>query len=91
MMRIMKVLVLIIVIAAAAGGYLYLHPEFMRLLLQGTPLEPPAAETQLYKWRDASGKWQVSDIPPVAGIKYETLQYRSDVNVIPALPEKKKD
>ena len=85
----MKTLVLIIFIAAAAGGYLYLHPELMRPLLQGTPLEPPPAETKLYKWRDASGKWQVSDIPPGAGIKYEILQYRSDVNVIPALPEKK--
>ena len=87
----MKILVLILLIAASVGGYLYLHPEIVRPLLQGTILEPPPVETKLYKWRDASGQWQVSDTPPSAGIKYEILQYRSDVNVVPALTEKKKD
>jgi hypothetical protein len=86
----MKILALVILIAAAAGGYLYLHPEVIRPLLQGTPLALPPAETKLYKWRDATGQWQVSDTPPGAGVKYEILQYRSDVNVVPALPEKKK-
>ena len=87
----MKILVLIIVIVLSAGGYLYLHPELSRQLLQSTPLAPAPAKTMLYKWRDATGQWQVSDTPPGAGIKYEVLYYRSDVNVIPALPEKKKN
>jgi len=96
-----KILVLLILILAAVAGYIYLHPEVVRPwlqgtpvepLLRGTPLEPPPAETLLYKWRDATGQWQVSDKPPEGGIKYEVLRYRSDVNVIPAVPtEKKKD
>ena len=96
----MKILVLVILLLAAAGGYLYLHPEVMEPLLRatplepllrGTPLEPPPAETTLYKWRDANGQWQVSDDPPGGGVKYEILHYRSDVNVIPALPKKEKE
>ena len=85
----MKILVLVILLLAA-GGYIYLHPEVMRPLLQGTALEPPPAETTLYKWRDANGQWQVSDTPPAGGVKYEVLKYRGDVNVIPSsVPEKK--
>ena len=87
----MKILVFVIVIIVAAGGYLYLHPEFSRQLLQSTPFAPAPAKTIVYKWRDASGQWQVTDTPPGAGIKYEVLHYRSDVNVIPAVPEKKRD
>ena len=86
----MKILVLVILLLAA-GGYIYLHPEVMRPLLQGTVLEPPPAETTLYKWRDTNGQWQVSDDPPGGGVKYEILHYRSDVNVLPARPEKKRD
>ena len=84
----MKILVLLIVIVVFAGGYLYLHPEISRQLLQSTPLAPAPANTTLYKWRDATGQWQVTDTPPGPGIKYEILHYRSDVNVIPAVKEK---
>jgi hypothetical protein len=87
----MKIIVLLILVAAAAGGYLYLHPEVIRPLLQGTPIELPPAETILYKWRDATGQWQVTDTPPEGGIKYEILHYRGDINVVPAVPVKKND
>jgi hypothetical protein len=88
---IMKIIVMLILVAAAAGGYLYLHPEVIRPLLQSTPIELPPAETTLYKWRDATGQWQVSDTPPEKGIKYEILHYRGDINVVPAVPVKKND
>jgi hypothetical protein len=81
----LKFLLIILLILAAAGSYLYLHPELWRPWVQGTPLEPLTAETRLYKWLDTNGQWQVSDTPPPPGIKYEVLQYRSDVNVIPAI------
>ncbi|MGH8120312.1 MAG: DUF4124 domain-containing protein [Gammaproteobacteria bacterium] len=95
----MKVLVSVVLILAAAAAYIYLNPEEIRPWLQGTPveqmlpgtpLEQSPAETTLYKWRDATGQWQVSDKPPEGGVKYEVLRYRSDVNVIPAVPEKEK-
>jgi len=95
----MKILVLLILILAVAAGYIYLHPEAVQpwlqgtpleQLLRGTPLERPPAETTLYKWRDATGQWQVSDKPPGGGVKYEVLRYRSDVNVVPAITTEKK-
>ena len=94
----MKILVVIVILLAAIAGYVYLYPGDVRTILQGTPVEPlvrgtplaPPQETTLYQWRDASGQWQVSDKPPVGEIQYQTLHYRSDVNVMPALKEEKK-
>ena len=56
-------------------------------LLRGTPaasLAPPPAVTTVYKWRDATGSWQLTDRPPPAGTPYETVQARGARNVIPS-------
>ncbi len=45
--------------------------------------KPPTTTTQLYRWQDAEGNWIVSDTPPSDG-EYETVNYRSDANVVPA-------
>lgn len=82
----MKLLIVILVIAVLVGGYLYWQPELRRDWFTGTPLAPPAA-TQVYKWRDASGAWQITDAPPPAGIAYERLEYRSDTNIMPLAPK----
>lgn len=39
----------------------------------------------LYKWKDASGVWNVTDRPP-PGRAFETLRINPDTNVIPAEP-----
>lgn len=83
--KVFKVLIIILVIAGVAGGYLYLHPEIWQKWVKGTPLQPPPSVTHVYKWQDANGQWQVSDHPPPAGTKYETLNYSSDANVVPSL------
>jgi len=44
----------------------------------------PNMSTTLYKWLDKKGQWQVSDTPPPDGIKFETLNYNKDTNVIPS-------
>ena len=82
----LKVIVVILVITGIVGAYLYMHPELWKEWVKGTPLEPPPTVTQMYKWRDASGAWQVSDRLPPAGTEYEILQYSSGANVVPSLP-----
>ncbi len=47
-------------------------------------LKPPASV--VYRWRDADGTVHVSDRPPAPGVPYERLEYRHDVNVLPAPP-----
>lgn len=83
----MKVIFLIIVLAAAVGAWLYFNPDVQQELLKETPLATEPTTTQLYKWRDANGQWQVSDKPPTGNVEYEVMQYRSDTNVVPGLTE----
>ncbi len=86
----LKTILFVLVILVVAGAYLYMNPEIWSKWVKGTPLEPAPAVTQMYKWRDANGQWQISDRPPGAGIKYEALQFRSDENVVPSLPVEEK-
>jgi hypothetical protein len=78
---------LILLGLAAAGGYLvqYERPRLERWLAAtpfgdrfvGTPLLP-SRETgtlQVYKWRDESGAWNITDRPPPPGTEYESLDY----------------
>ena len=44
-----------------------------------------AAVPRLYRWRDAHGVLQLTDKPP-KGHKYERVEMREDVNVIPMSP-----
>ncbi|MCP5160022.1 MAG: DUF4124 domain-containing protein [Gammaproteobacteria bacterium] len=53
-------------------------PSWMRDWLPGMP----EYTGPLYRWRDGQGQLQVTDRPP-QGRPYETIQYRSDANVIP--------
>lgn len=85
----MKKILIIILIAIAGGGYYaYQHGMLNTYLSPGVKSKldhiDPNMTTTLYKWRDAQGQWQVSDQPPPAGIKYETLNYHKDTNVIPS-------
>ena len=42
--------------------------------------------TRAYKWRDADGGWQITDTPPSGDTPYETIEVRSDTNVLPLPP-----
>lgn len=79
---------LLLAVAAAGGlGYVYfVDPELGREVLRGTPMAPPPAVTTAYKWRDASGNWQLTDRPPAPDIAYETLEAPHDANIMPSLP-----
>jgi hypothetical protein len=93
-----KLLILVLMVVVAVGGYyLYQNPgvvggvvdEVVDPLLEGTALEGTTGKTKLYKWRDGKGTWHVTDEPPSNGTDYEVLEYRHDVNVVPAVTEKK--
>lgn len=88
--KVLKAIFWVLVILAIAGAYLYLNPEKWKKWVKGTPLEPAPTVTQMYKWKDADGQWQISDRPPDAGIQYEVLKYSSDTNVMPSLQQEQK-
>jgi hypothetical protein len=81
-------LVLIVTALAAGGGYLYFFErELAERWLDTTPLQIAPTVTQVYKWRDRSGNWHITDEAPPAGVEYELLKYRSDENVLPLVPK----
>jgi hypothetical protein len=87
----MRLLLLLVVLLLVAGGVLYLKPEYRNRLQDlssdiGLSRITPQKTARLFKWRDASGNWQITDQLPPEGIDYEKLEYREDVNVLPRPP-----
>ena len=84
-------LLAMIVVTAAGGaavlGYLRWGPEIESLPALAPVLNATPTTTRVYRWQDANGDWQVSDRHPGDGVVFETLEYRSDVNVLPRPPE----
>ena len=80
----------IIALLAVFGGvgvYFYLYPESLPEWAAKTSVGRDLQTTTVYKWRDASGAWQISDQPPPAGTEYQVEKYTRDTNVLP-LPQK---
>jgi hypothetical protein len=82
----MKFIIVLLVALSGAGVYLYLNPDVWQPLVKGTPLEPAPTKTQVYKWQDANGQWQITDHPPAGKTPYENLEYTSDANILPSIP-----
>lgn len=79
---------LIVVLLSAGVAYLwYFDRERANRWLEKAPAITGPSVTTAYKWRDASGSWQITDQPPPGDIPYETVRVRSDVNILPALEE----
>ncbi len=85
----MKLIILLLVALSGVCGYLYFSPnswpEVWQAWVKGTPLESAPSKTQLYKWQDENGQWQITDRPPEGGTLYENLEYRSDTNIVPSI------
>jgi hypothetical protein len=82
----LRVLMLSIVVALV----LWWSPELRKDaddLLRDAGLTSTSAT--LYKWRGKQGIWQYTQDAPPAGVPYEEVEARSDVNVLP-LPEQLK-
>ncbi len=82
-----KLLILVTLIAVGVF-YFIKNPRAGKQLLENNPLSSITGTAVLYKWRDSSGRWQITDRKPAAGIAYETLEYQSDTNVMPLVPRK---
>jgi hypothetical protein len=85
-----KTLLYLLVLALLALGlYAWFNPDFLRQVEQtGRELSGAGpTTTTFYKWQDAAGEWQLSDRPPPAGIPYQTVEVRSDQNVLPLPPQ----
>jgi len=83
----MKKLALILAaVLTAVVWYIYhdsrLNSEVQKELKQLLPQKQKT--TTVYKWRDTGGNWQITDSPPPAGTRFETLEYHSNTNVMPA-------
>lgn len=79
----------LLILAAVLTGialYVYLDPRLGRQLentvRETLPGQSPS--TQVYKWQNAAGQWQITDTPPPAGTPHETLDYDHDANLMPA-------
>jgi hypothetical protein len=81
----------LIILALSIGAGWALHhynPELVERWLSKSPVKVGSSKTTVYKWRDARGEWHITDKPPEAPIRYKTLEYDSDTNVMPIAPEK---
>lgn len=83
----MKKAILIILGVIVVAGYMgYQDPQVRSWFVRQTThvLPKSATEQTVYRWRDAHGEWHVSDTPPDNGIKYQTVRYPTNANVIPS-------
>lgn len=80
-------LLLVVLLAAGAGYLWYFDRERANRWLQRAPVISGPSVTTAYKWRDGAGNWQITDRPPAQGIPYETIEVRSDVNIVPAFKQ----
>ena len=78
----------LLVLLLAGGTFLYLNPEYRSQLAASTSsIVTPVSTSLVYKWRNDTGEWQLTDTLPPEGTSYETLEHRSDENVLPRPPQ----
>lgn len=76
---------LLILLAAAAGAWWYFAPHTLPVSVRhAVPVSPKAQDAApvLYKWRDANGRLNVTDVPP-GDRAYQTVRYDPNTNVVP--------
>lgn len=74
-------------VAAALAGvvaFWYFYPQERPQWVTTTLPVAPSAKVALYRWKDESGQWIVSDRKPPDGVEFEQVEYRNDANVLPA-------
>jgi len=83
----MRILWLLPVLLLLIFAWIWFNPDYREQLQK---LSGEAGFTKktarVYKWKNTAGDWQITDQPPPAGIEYERLDYREDVNVLPVPP-----
>ena len=86
-----KFLLILTAVLIAAAAFVYTDTQLNHdasnalnhLLGRSTPT---TGATTVYKWQDSDGTVQYSTEPPAAGIPFEQVEARHDINILP-LPE----
>lgn len=83
-----KALWLLALIAAAVWAWWTYAPDSVPAAIrEQLPVPAPAParadNPTLYKWKDAQGRWNVTDEPP-QGRPYEAVKIDPDTNVLPS-------
>ena len=86
-----RVLILLVIVSIAVGGYYYYQPETVHRWMRDADLIETPEVTRVYKWSDSQGNPHITGKPPPVGTPYETLDYRSDENILPLPPQLQKD
>ena len=90
-----KLIFILAAVLTAVVWYVYHDPRLSSKVQKDIKQLIPREQktTTVYKWRDTSGNWQITDRPPPAGTRFETLEYQSNTNVMPseAITGKKPD
>jgi hypothetical protein len=74
----------IVALAAAGGAWWYFAPQTLPAALRAALPASPKALPEVYKWRDAKGRLQITSVPPTDR-PYETLRYDPNLNVVPSV------
>ena len=77
-------LVLLVLTLAAGYAWWYLAPDTLPDAIRKELPKSDRSNPVLYKWKDAKGRWNVTDTPP-ADRPYETLKYDPKTNVVPTV------
>ena len=78
-----QVLILLCLLLGGAWVWWTYAPETLPEALRAPRPAPAAVAPPLYKWKDQSGQWHISDQPP-AGRAYETVIVDPNTNVLPS-------
>lgn len=83
-MRLVHAVLAGLVVGGAVGWWWLGHPgyETSQQRQERAAAQAEAAEPKVYRWRDAQGVLHITDQPP-KGRKYEQVDLREEVNVIP--------
>ena len=77
-----RVLLVVALLAVAAFAWWRFAPDTLPEFARRAIPPSPVANPPLYKWRDAQGRWQVTDTPP-QDRPYETVVVDPATNVVP--------
>jgi len=77
-------LVLVVLTLTAGYAWWYLAPDTLPDTIRKELPKSDRSNPVLYKWKDAKGRWNVTDTPP-ADRPYETLKYDPKTNVVPTV------
>ena len=84
----MRAVWLLIALLLLISAYIWFNPDYKEQLQELSAGAGITKKTvRVYKWRNADGEWQITDHLPPAGVEYERLEYREDVNVLPVPPQ----